>query len=61
MATTSWPALTNCRVTRPPMKPVAPVTKYFAIEPTAGTKRIGLVNAAHRGNLVDSIGPINLV
>src|SRR5437667_3962108 len=39
IATTSWPAWTNCRVTRPPMKPVALVTKYFAIEPTAGTTR----------------------
>ncbi len=31
IATTSWPASTSCRVTRPPIKPVAPVTKYFAI------------------------------
>src|SRR3989441_1620050 len=47
IATTSWPASTSCRVTRPPMKPVAPVTKYFAIA-ARRTKRRGLDNAAHR-------------
>src|SRR5881296_2855313 len=50
IAMTSWPASTSCRVTRPPMKPVAPVTKYFAIA-SRWTKRRDLDNAAHRGDL----------
>src|SRR2546427_3846074 len=42
IATTSWPAATSCRVTRPPMKPVAPVTKYLAILAPEGDERVGL-------------------
>src|SRR5437879_2936273 len=51
IATTSWPASTSCLVMRPPMKPVAPVTKYFAVDGLLGaTNRLRLDNGAHRSS-----------
>src|SRR2546422_9803291 len=51
IATTSWPASTSCLVTRPRMKPVGPVTKYFAGAGLLGaTNRLRLDNGAHRSS-----------
>src|SRR2546427_1554038 len=60
IATTSWPASTSCLVTRPPMKPVAPVTKYFAVDGLLGaTNRLRLDNGAH-GSAARGRARINL-